>query len=179
MLALVIGGSGSGKSRYAERLAADLAGNAPCYYLATMQAWDEECRARIHRHRIQRAGYGFITVECPRNLLGLDEQILDRSGTILLEDLGNLAANELYAPGADAQKAEEAILDGIRYLAELSRNVVIVSNEVGTGGMDYDQGTDIYLQLLGRTHQNLARMSDAVCEVVGGFPMYYKGRGIE
>ena len=176
MLILVIGGSGSGKSRYAEQLVSYLAGEAPRFYLATMQAWDEECRARIARHQAQRAGYGFATIECPRNLSGLQSQLLDRSGTILLEDLGNLAANELYAPGADLQKTECSILDGINSLAGKCQNLVIVSNEVGIGGADYQGEVDSYLQLLGHLHQSLAKMADGVCEVVGGLPLYYKGR---
>lgn len=176
MLILIIGGSGSGKSRYAEHLAHSLAGRAPKFYLATMQIWDAECRARAERHRIQRSGLGFTTIECPRNLSGLNDALLDKSGTILLEDLGNLTANELYAPDADWQKAEQSILAGIRTLHQASRNLVIVSNEVGTGGTDYAGETLRYLRLLGRLHQRFAEQADAVCEVVGGLPVYYKGR---
>lgn len=176
MLVLVIGGSGSGKSEYAEQLTLHLADAQPRYYLATMQIWDEECRARVEKHRRQRAGRGFTTVECPKNLGEIEKTLLDSSGTILLEDLGNLAANELYAPDADAEKAERAILQGVRHLMSMCRNLVIVSNEVGMGGADYAGETEMYLQLLGRLHQNLTQEADAVCEVVAGVPIYYKGR---
>lgn len=176
MIVLVIGGSGSGKSEYAERLALQLAGDMPRIYLATMQVWDGECRARIARHRRQRAGRGFATVECPRNLAGLTPSELDSGGTILLEDLGNLAANELYAPGATPAGAYKSILAGVEHLAAAGRHLVIVSNEVGTGGEMYAGETQAYLQLLGRLHQALAQRADAVCEVVAGLPQYYKGR---
>lgn len=176
MIVLVIGGSGSGKSEYAERLAVYLAGQDPRYYLATMQIWDEECRARIKRHRKQRAGRGFDTVECPMRLANLSAAVLDKSGTILLEDLGNLAANELYAPGADLESAQKAVLEGIQHLAACSRHLILVSNEVGTGGCEYEGETDRYLRLLGFLHQQLARMADGVCEVTAGLPRYYKGR---
>ena len=43
MLALIFGGSGSGKSAYAEDLAVRLS-TAPRYYLATMVDCDGECR---------------------------------------------------------------------------------------------------------------------------------------
>lgn len=173
---LIIGGAGSGKSEYAERLALRLADKAPRIYLATMQVWDAECRARVERHRHQRAGRGFATVERPRYLAGIPEQALDSSGTILLEDLGNLAANELYAPGAAAQAAERSILNGVAYLAQKSRHLILVSNEVGTGGTAYSGDTECYLRLLGRLHQQLAKQVDYVCEVIGGIPLYYKGR---
>ena len=179
MIVLVIGGSGSGKSEYAERLTLRLAGDTPRVYLATMQVWDAECRARIAKHRRQRAGRGFVTVERSRNLVGLDPSALDSSGTILLEDLGNLAANELYAPGATPDRAYKSILAGLEHLVAVSRHLVIVSNEVGTGGEVYAGETQIYLQLLGHLHQALAGRADAVCEVVAGLPQYYKGREAE
>lgn len=175
MTVLVIGGSGSGKSAYAEQLALHLAGQAPRFYLATMQVWDEECQARIRRHRAQRAGRDFVTLERPRDLAALSEKALDKSGTILLEDLGNLAANELYSPGADSRSARQNILAGIRHLALHSRHLVVVSNEVGTGGLDYGGETQRYLRLLGQLHQEIGRQADAVCEVTGGLPLYYKG----
>ena len=64
MLILVTGGAGSGKSLLAERISMQLK-RMPFWYVATMQVWDQECRDRIGRHRRQRAGKGFQTVEAP------------------------------------------------------------------------------------------------------------------
>ena len=111
MLTLVIGGSASGKSEYAESLVL-AAGPGPRYYLATMEPMDGECHARIDRHRLMRAEKGFVTVERYTGLAGLT--LPGPGGTVLLEDLGNLAANELYSPaGAGPEKALDAILDGL------------------------------------------------------------------
>ena len=88
MLTLVIGGAASGKSAYAESLC--LRAPLPRTYLATMQVWDAECAARVAKHRAMRAEKQFTTVECP---LHLDRVALPRRGTVLLEDLGNLAAS--------------------------------------------------------------------------------------
>lgn len=66
MIALVTGGSGCGKSTWAEGFIRRFPG--PRFYIATMQAVDEECRARIARHRAQRAGLGFETVEMARDI---------------------------------------------------------------------------------------------------------------
>ena len=63
MRALFIGGGKSGKSTAAQRLAASLAGGGPLYYWATMTPHDGEDEARIQRHRDDRAGMGFTTVE--------------------------------------------------------------------------------------------------------------------
>lgn len=68
MIALVIGGSGSGKSAYAEQMAVKAAGNGSLYYVATMQVYDEEGKKKVERHQKMRAGKGFLTIEQPRNL---------------------------------------------------------------------------------------------------------------
>ena len=100
MLTLVLGGAASGKSAYAESLV--LKTGLPRYYLATMQVWDAECAARVEKHRKMRAAKQFETVECP---LHLEKLRLPARGTALLEDLGNLAANELYDKTIGAAKA--------------------------------------------------------------------------
>ena len=90
MLTLVIGGSASGKSSFAERLAVQ--SGLPRYYVATMRVWDAESEKRVARHREMRREKRFETLECP---LRLDELIVSERGVILLEDMGNLVANEL------------------------------------------------------------------------------------
>ena len=104
MLTLIIGGAASGKSAYAESLV--LKTGLPRYYLATMQVWDAECAARVEKHRKMRAQKQFETLECP---LHLDRLSLPGRGTVLLEDLGNLTANELYDPAGAGEDAAAAI----------------------------------------------------------------------
>ena len=106
MLTLVIGGAASGKSAYAEHLAVQSGG--PRYYLATMQVWDAECAARVAKHRAMRAQKQFSTVECPQNLHLVR---LPQQSTALLEDLGNLAANELYRPDGSLMPVVQADID--------------------------------------------------------------------
>ena len=65
MIHLVTGGSGSGKSAYAEKLVTEQYKEDFKYYIATMQVYDEEGEARIKRHRQMRSGKGFITIEQP------------------------------------------------------------------------------------------------------------------
>lgn len=70
MFYLVTGGSGSGKSEYAEKLVTD-SGFRERIYVATMEACGEEGRKRVERHRRLREGKGFFTKECPRGLDGI------------------------------------------------------------------------------------------------------------
>ena len=173
MLTLVIGGAASGKSAYAESLC--LRAPLPRTYLATMQVWDAECAARVAKHRAMRAEKQFDTVECP---LHLDRVALPRRGTVLLEDLGNLAANELYRPDGSClppKQAAEKMLAGIEAIAAQCNHLIIVSNEVFSGGADYAGETDLYLQALAMVNNAVAAKADAVCRVVCGLPVYYKG----
>ena len=94
MLILVTGGAASGKSEHAERLVCEKAQSR--LYLATMQPFGKSAEARIARHRALRAGKGFATVERTLDLANL--RLSRQYDGILLEDLGNLLSNELFAP---------------------------------------------------------------------------------
>lgn len=170
MLTLVLGGAASGKSACAESLV--LKTGLPRYYLATMQVWDAECAARVEKHRKMRAQKQFETLECP---LHLDRLPLPGRGTVLLEDIGNLVANELYSPGGAGKHTAEAVLAGLERLAAGCDHLIVVSNEVFSGGADYAGDTDQYLLALAQVNNAFAARADNVCRVVCGLPVYYKG----
>ena len=177
MFTLVVGGAASGKSEYAEGLIM-AAGSAPRYYIATMQPFDDECRARIEKHRRMRAEKSFTTVE---RYTGLSALRLPRRGSVLLECLSNLAANELYSPnGAGSEQgALDAVVGGIDRLLDQCDDLVVVSNEIFTDGTEYGPDMQPYLRLLAGANRLLARRADRVCEVICGLPRYYKGGGSE
>lgn len=173
MVVLVTGGSASGKSAFAEEVCLKLGGEK--IYIATMQVWDEEGRARVRRHRAMRAGKGFSTLECP---LGLEQAEMPLGCTALLECLSNLAANEMFDPAGAGKEAYEAISRGLERLMERCENLVVVTNEVFSDGVEYPEETERYLALLGRVNGFLARRADAVYEVVCGIPILVKGETI-
>ena len=98
-----------------------------------------------------------------------------RPGTVLLEDLGNLVANELYSPGGAGKHTAEAVLAGLERLAAGCDELIAVSNEVFSGGADYAGDTDQYLLALAQVNNAFAARADNVCRVVCGLPVYYKG----
>ncbi len=100
MIYLVTGGSGSGKSAYAEELVMQ-SGNEKRYYIATMEVFGEEGKKKVERHQKLREGKGMITIERPLNLSSLVleewEGEVDGKVTVLLECMTNLSANELFS----------------------------------------------------------------------------------
>ena len=169
MLILVSGGSGSGKSAFAEDLIVS-SGLETRIYAATMRAWDAEGQARVARHRAMRAGKGFATLECPVNLVEAD---VPEGCALLLEDLTNLAANEWF--GGDRAGAEARVLAGLKKVKDRAALTVVVANELFSDGIEYDRETADYLACLARLNRAAAEMADRVYEVVCGIPVRWKG----
>mgnify|MGYP000450562656 CR=1 FL=1 len=170
MLIMVTGGSGSGKSEFAERCCMELCPGEKIY-IATMQPFGKEGAARIQRHKKLRAGKHFQTVEC---YTGLEKLILNDQ-TTLLECLSNLAANEMFTNGLNEKQTVEKILSGIRHLQRQTKHLVVVTNDVFCDGISYEQETVQYMKALGEANVQLAAMADIVCEVVCGIPLFLKG----
>ena len=165
MLILVTGGSASGKSAHAERLLCEHAAGSRLY-LATMQPFGAAAQRRIARHRALRQGKGFETVERPLGLAGLE--LPRRYDGILLEDLGNLLANELFAPDGAKDAAFGSILAGIERLQDCCETLVIVTNEIFSDGLPYPPETMQYIGLLGRLNAALCARAQAAYESVCG-----------
>lgn len=165
MLILVTGGAASGKSAHAERLLCERAAGSRLY-LATMEPFGKTAEKRIARHRALRAGKGFETAERPRGLAALE--LPQQYDGILLEDLGNLLANEMFSPAGAGNAAFDSILAGITHLQACCETLVAVSNEVFSDGLPYGAQTIRYTQLLGKLHTALAARADAVYESVCG-----------
>ena len=172
MTILVCGGAASGKSAYAEQLLCKLSGDAPRVYLATMRPFGEEAAARIEKHRAQRAALGFETIECYVNL---SAAAIPPDCAVLLEDVGNLLANELFDGAGCGEDAADAVVRAAEALGRRCRALVIVTNEVCSGGTDYAGDTLRFLRALAAVNRRLAALAAGVCEVVCGIADYYKG----
>lgn len=180
MMILVIGGSASGKSAYAEKMACLLAKetNRKKYYLATMQIFDDETQKKADRHRALRRDKGFITVEQPVDIGKAFKKIQSKEAVALLECITNLTANELFADrmGISEKQAVEKITTEIAQLNKQLTHLVIVSGNVFEDGIVYEHATTDYIRAMGRINQMLAAMADEVVEVVVGLPIVLKRR---
>lgn len=189
---LITGGSGSGKSAFAEEYLMCLSAQEETkYYIATMQPFGEENLAKIRRHQKLRAGKGFVTLEQPVALREAAVKITQLSydcgepakrqripqNTALLECISNLVANEMFTETEIKSRewVTGQILDGVKELRRYVAHLVIVTNNVFEDGISYDQTTTEYIETMGAVNEKLAAMADTVIEVVGGIPVVWKG----
>lgn len=172
MFVLVTGGSGSGKSFYAEERILSF-GEKKRIYIATMFPFDQECEKRIARHRDMRAGKGFETIEC---YTGLKNLALPKNCAVLLECMSNLTANEMFQENGAHEKTVEEMKEGILNLMQQADDVVIVTNEIFSVAEGYDEGTKEYQKYLGLINQAASELADEVVEVVYGIPVFHKKR---
>jgi len=171
MLQVITGGSGSGKSAYAEDCIIKLGSNERIY-IATMYPFDEESHRRIARHRDMRREKNFATIEC---YIGLKDVTIPKGANVLLECMSNLTANEIYQENGAHDATVGAVLQGIDTLLNQAANVVVVTNEIFSDGIDYDEETKRYQQYLGRINLALAKRAEYVTEIVYGISVTIKG----
>lgn len=167
-LTLVIGGARSGKSAFAEGLVTTT--SRPRRYIATAEAWDDEMRDRIDRHRLDR-GVDWTTVEAP---LDLPAALASAAAVeVVLIDCATLwLTNHLLA---DHDLGHETA-SLITALATCAAPVVMVSNEVGWGIVPENALARQFRDAQGRLNQRLAAEAGLVVAVIAGLPLVLKGQ---
>lgn len=170
MAELILGGARSGKSRLAERQAAD--SGLAVVYIATSQPLDGEMSARVAHHRARRPDHWSL-VEEPVELARVLREHAS-AGTCLLVDCLTLWLTNLLMLEDDARLAAErdALLACID---ELPGRVLLVSNETGLGVVPLGELTRRYVDEAGWLHQALAERCTRVTFTVAGLPMLLKG----
>ncbi len=164
-MTFIVGGARSGKSRYAEGLAAKHRGGKT--YIATAEALDDEMRERIAAHREQR-GNGWETVEAP---LDLCKALRDcRAGFILVDCITVWMGNLLHH-GRDVKSEIAELCHAVR---QTRARVVVVSNEVGSGIIPGNALARAFRDAQGLANQHIAEVADEVILVVAGLPMVLK-----
>lgn len=179
---LVFGGSRSGKSAYAERLAAE--SGKEVVYIATARAGDGEMATRIAHHRQQRPAE-WRTIEEPLALAGAIEQWSAPQRLILVDCLTLWLSNLMFSDGTDHPDVGDIALPPLfhaeraRLLQTLSRenigDIILVSNEVGMGIVPYGAISRSFADEAGRLNQAVAAACDRAVFVAAGLPLYLKG----
>lgn len=174
---LITGGSRSGKSSHAQKLAESMAW--PRTYVATCPSVDKEMAARIARHQAQRQAASWSTLEAP---LGLPDALREtRDSRVRVIDCLTLWVNNLLF---EAQKQGKLLTEDdmanhcrnvLAACAELDGTVIFVANEVGMGIVPDNALSRQFRDLAGRCNQCIAAGADCVILVVSGLPVCIKG----
>ena len=169
MLELILGGARSGKSRFAERLAAD--SGLAVTYIATSQPLDGEMTERIAHHRERRPAH-WTLVEEPLQLARVLRAQAAAERCLLVDCLTLWLTNLLMLDDA-ARLAEErdALLE---CLDGLPGRILLVSNETGLGVVPLGELTRRYVDEAGWLHQTVAERAQRVTFMVAGLPMTLK-----
>ena len=174
MSAYISGGSKSGKSMLAQRIARAMAGDGPLYYVATMLPGDDEDAARIARHRPEREGWGFVTLEQARDLPDcLDEA--DPRGAFLVDSVTALLANEMFGPDGIHAEAPAKVADDLAAFLRRAPKAVFVSDFIFSDAALYDGLTEAYRKGLAGVDRRMAALCDTVVEAVAGRFILHKG----
>ena len=177
MIIFITGGAKNGKSSLAQQLALQLAAGGVHYYIATMIPCDDEDRERIRLHREDRAGMGFETIECGKDILSCLERA-DPAGTFLLDSATALLLNELFPDPTSCDMDVEAAnrcADDLVTFSNCVANIVIVSDYIYSDAERYDEVTETYRRCLAAIDRKLAAASDTVIEVSAGNLILHKG----
>lgn len=175
-LILITGGARSGKSDYALKRAEEIPGTH--YFLATCPVIDTEMNDRIVRHKAEREGGMWTTIEEELNLAASVKNL--DPGTVCLVDcltlwVNNLMyraerSNEVFTEDEMQQEADAFVQQ-----AKIFQGTVIcVSNEVGMGIVPENSSARRYRDLVGRSNRILAAAADEVIFVSCGLPLFLK-----
>ena len=174
-LILILGGARSGKSSFAQQLAAKANGNV--IFLATSQAGDDEMAERISRHKASRPA-SWRTIEEPLDLVGLLQIEATSADVVLIDCLTLWVSNILIR---DGDSAEEEVLKQIGGILDNYRqgntSYIMVSGEVGMGLVPANPMGRAFRDILGRLNQELARKADKVFMLIAGIPVDIKSLG--
>ena len=165
---LITGGSRSGKSSYAEKLALELSENP--VYLATARIWDEEFRERVRRHQARR-GPQWTNIE--------EEKYLSRhplSGRVVVVDCLTLwCTNFFFDLESDVDRTLEAAKAEFDRFTAQDATFLFVTNEIGMGGTSDNEIQRKFTDLQGWMNQYAAARADEVILMVSGIPVKIKG----
>ena len=161
---LIGGGVRSGKSAFALERARALGSRR--VFIATAEAWDDEMRARITRHREERT-HEFSTLEAPRELVPALREAASHADVVVIDCL-TLWLSNLLLDGLTQEQIGARVSELERAITDSQAPVIVVSNEVGLGIVPESKLGRVFRDVSGASHQALARRCDELYFAVMG-----------
>jgi adenosylcobinamide kinase/adenosylcobinamide-phosphate guanylyltransferase len=169
-ITFVLGGSRSGKSLYATKLAKGRAERV--VFVATAAALDKEMQLRIKLHRKNRPSH-WKTIEEPKKLSSLIKNFPLKFDLIIIDCL-TLFISNLLLEGCTDKYIENEIESTLKILKKYNFDSILVSNEVGLGIVPDNPLARRFRDLAGKINQNVAGRADKVFFLVSGIPWRIK-----
>jgi adenosylcobinamide kinase/adenosylcobinamide-phosphate guanylyltransferase len=175
-MTFILGGARSGKSRFAQELAAKLGKRV--LFVATGEPLDEEMNARIETHKRSRPST-WKTLETPTDVAKAMRGKIGDAEVVIVDCLTLLVSNLMGTEDIDAETLEKKVTAELKELVAFMRTTeahfIIVSNEVGLGLVSPYPAGRVYRDALGMANQTLARHADEVYFMVAGIAIALKG----
>ena len=180
---LVTGGARSGKSNFAEKLCKERNNNTA--YIATSIPFDDEMKDRVRKHKESRP-QNWKTYEIYKDIYTIIDDISKEHKTVILDCVTLLVNNLIFMHEIDIDNSTQYEIDELeKYIKEQVEKLlieikktnlyfVIVTNELGLGGVSINKLTRVYTDIVGRINQQIAAQSDEVYFVISGIPMRIK-----
>ena len=179
-LILILGGARSGKSAEAVRMARER-GSGKVLYVATAEPGDDEMRFRIEKHRAERPAR-WHTLEAPYNVGQAIGRQPDGYATIIVDCITLLVSNLMVGrPDPYADAVQKSVVEEIAAIVQAAKampsasQMIIVSNEVGTGLAPLTPLGRAFRDLVGQANQTLATAADRAVLMVAGLALLLKG----
>lgn len=185
---LCTGGARSGKSEFAERLALSTVGQKG--YVATGQAFDDEMKERIIKHK-KRRGVEWNNYEVPFNLELRFDEILQSCDVVLVDCITMYITNLLLTwEHLETQEAinaaESSIIASVRslleqlqaYPSEQEKTIIFVTNEIGFCIVPENKLARVFRDIVGKVNQLIASYSESVYLTISGITTELKAREV-
>lgn len=172
----ISGGAKNGKSTFAQNKAVELAkkDKLPLFYVATMIARDNEDIERVLRHKKERRGLGFTTIEVGPEVSWIFEDFSEK-GVYLIDSITALLANAMFPNGrlqGFNENAAEDVIQDLTTFIEKAEHVIMVSDylyaERKVSGCEGDDWTYVYMEGLAKIDRTIGALCDEVIEVSAG-----------
>jgi adenosylcobinamide kinase/adenosylcobinamide-phosphate guanylyltransferase len=175
-ITLILGGARSGKSRFAQELAAKPGKRV--LFVATAEALDEEMSARIESHKNVRPAT-WRTLESPRNIARALKRETGDARVIIIDCITLLVSNLMGKKEPEAEILEKRVNTEIenlvKFMKKTKADFIVVSNEVGLGLVPVYPSSRVYRDALGMANQTLAKHADVVYFMMAGIAIPLKG----
>jgi adenosylcobinamide kinase/adenosylcobinamide-phosphate guanylyltransferase len=187
---LILGGARSGKSTFAQGMAAKL--GKKVLFVATAKPLDEEMSSRVAEHK-KRRPKNWRTLEIDIKVGQRLQGQIEDADVVLLDCITLLVSNIILNPTpchsegarqpknleetnpAKAEKQVMAEMEDLLYcISKHAGDFIVVSNEVGLGLVPDNKLGRIYRDLLGKANQLLAQHADEVYLMIAGIPVEVK-----